>query len=665
MLQTELDLRHNPSGWIQTALAGIGTATIVTDAQSRVLFMNSVAESLTGWPQSEAAGQPLVAVFRIENEKTRQPVTDPVAEVIASGAVVGMANHIVLIARNKTEWLLDDSAAPIRDAAGAVVGVVLVFRDVSERRRAEQAVEEARVFAEGVVETVRQPLVVLESDLRVRLANRAFYETFHVAASQTVGWSVLELGNRQWDIPRLREMLEEILPRDSQFNNFEVDHTFEGIGRRRMVLNARRLHPASDQPGLILLAIEDATDRLWALETLALSEIRYRRLFETAQDGILLVDPETRTIFDANPFLTELLGYTRDELVGKELFEIGLFRDTESNKEMFRLLSERGYIRYEDLPLRTHDNRGIEVEFVSNVYDVGDTQVIQCNIRDVTDRKRAEEAVRTAHAELEARVRERTAELARANTDLKGEIVRREGAEADRRNLQQQLTTAQEDERRRIARELHDQMGQHLAVLGLGLKLVKDATSEKSPAWDRLQNLQNLTDQIGREVHYLALELRPTALDDLGLRAALTHYAERWSERSGVEVDYHAAGLDGDRFPPPIETALYRVVQEALTNVLKHAGARRVSLVLQRSSNHVSAVVEDDGQGFDTELGSEPAAAAIRLGILGMRERVALVGGNLTVESSPGHGTTIIARVPLSGGIREGSNGEPAHLPGR
>ena len=128
------------------------------------------------------------------------------------------------------------------------------------------------------------------------------------------------------------------------------------------------------------------------------------------------------------------------------------------------------------------------------------------------------EDVQAAHAQLEERVKERTAELAHTNGALTAEIARRERAEADRRDLQRRLATAQEDERRRIARELHDQMGQHLTALGLGLKVVKDATPDPSPARDRLHGLQALTDLIGREVHQLALELRPTALDDFGLR---------------------------------------------------------------------------------------------------------------------------------------------------
>src|SRR6185503_14112500 len=235
-----------------------------------------------------------------------------------------------------------------------------------------------------------------------------------VYPKETEQRTLFELGNRQWDIPRLRELLEEVLPRDGRINNFEVDHTFQGIGRRVMVLNARRI----DSIGLILLAIEDITERNQASEALSLSEIRYRRLFETAQDGILLVDPRTGKVFDSNPFLTKLLDYSHEELVGKELWEIGLFRDVEASKSAFRTLTESGYIRYEDLPLKTRDGRGIEVEFVSNVYDVGEARVIQCNIRDITDRKQAEDALRAALDSLEARVQERTADLAKSNAGL-------------------------------------------------------------------------------------------------------------------------------------------------------------------------------------------------------------------------------------------------------
>jgi PAS domain S-box-containing protein len=637
-----------PAHWCQVALTSIGDAVIVTDALGRVLFMNPVAETLTGWPQAEAAGRPLAATFRIINELTRQPAKDPVAEVFARGVVVGLANHTLLIARDGTERPIDDSAAPIRAADGGLAGAVLVFRDVSARRRAELAAEDALAYAEGIVDTVRESLVVLDAGLRVRTANPSFYKTFAVSPDTTEGRLIYELGDRQWDVPRLRELLEAILPRDSQFDDFELEHEFAGLGRRTMLLNARRLARRGDGEGLILLAIEDVTGQRTSAAALAVSETRYRRLFETAQDGILILDGATGKIFDANPYLAHLLGYHRDELVGKELWEIGLFDHAEASRVAFQTLQQEGYIRYEDLPLLTKDGRSIAVEFVSNVYLVDHHRVIQCNIRDVTDRKRAEEALREARDQLEARVQERTAELARLNEALTAEVAGHRKAEAARLELLQRLGTAQEAERHRLARELHDQMGQHLTALGLGLKALRDATPFSAGAGGRLQQMQELSDLMGREIHQLALELRPTALDDLGLHTALANYVESWSEQSGVEADFQSAGMDGARLPPATETALFRVVQEALTNVRKHAQSKRVSVVLRRTTREAQAVVEDDGRGFDGE-----APPAGRLGLLGMRERLALVGGTLVVESESGKGTTVFARIPLAA---EGGN---------
>jgi signal transduction histidine kinase len=150
------------------------------------------------------------------------------------------------------------------------------------------------------------------------------------------------------------------------------------------------------------------------------------------------------------------------------------------------------------------------------------------------------------------------------------------------------------------------------------------------------------------EIKTLAWELRPTVLDDLGLYTALSNYVEKWTERSGVPVDFHCSRPDERRLPPQVETAVYRIVQEATTNVLKHAQASRVSLILELRSDHVFVVVEDNGKGFDVEAALKESVSKRRMGLLGMRERVALVGGRLNIESSEGMGATMFVRIPVT-----------------
>ena len=240
----------------------------------------------------------------------------------------------------------------------------------------------------------------------------------------------------------------------------------------------------------------------------------------------------------------------------------------------------------------------------------------------------------------------RSSQLAAANIDLKGEIAERAKAEQARTQLLEKLVSAQEEERRRIARELHDQMGQDLSAMMLELKACDDAAAPGEIA-RRIEQLRTLAEQMIQDLHLIAWELRPSMLDDLGLKSALGNYAEHWTRRTGIAVDF-LGKLDGERLPPHVEATLYRVGQEALQNVLKHGGAKSVSVILDRRRDHVALIVEDDGRGFDPASIEAPTGTG-RLGLLGMRERVALLGGTVEIESSPGAGATIVARVPLAG----------------
>jgi signal transduction histidine kinase len=215
-----------------------------------------------------------------------------------------------------------------------------------------------------------------------------------------------------------------------------------------------------------------------------------------------------------------------------------------------------------------------------------------------------------------------------------------ENAGSVRRDALRRAVQAQEVERRRLARELHDETGQALTSILLGLKPLEEALAEH-PARAALAELREHVVAALQDVRRLAVELRPAVLDDFGLVAALERLTEAFAEQTGIRVDFHSA-LGERRLPPEVETALYRVVQESLTNIVKHANARSVSISLARRDSAVAAVIEDDGAGFDPRLVREGG-----VGLLGMRERLALLDGRLEIESRPGAGTTLVAEVPL------------------
>jgi PAS domain S-box-containing protein len=275
----------------RTILASMGNAVIVADPENRITFMNPIAEKLTGCVQNAALARPLTQIFHIANEDSFQTVESIVASAIRDSAVVGLADPTVLTARDGGEWPIDGNAAPIIDAAGHPAGVVLVFRDISDRRQKEQ--------------------------------------------------------------------------------NLEI------------------------------------------------SEVRYRRLFEAAHDGILILDALTAKVLDVNPFMGSLLGYPREHFLHKELWEIGVFEDAETSKQAMETLQRIGHIRYEDLPLKHKDGRHIPVEFVSNVYREGSHDVIQCNIRDITERKRLSHALAKASREAETANRSKSEFLANMSHEIR------------------------------------------------------------------------------------------------------------------------------------------------------------------------------------------------------------------------------------------------------
>jgi PAS domain S-box-containing protein len=332
--------------------------------------------------------------------------------------------------------------------------------------------------------------------------------------------------------------------------------------------------------------------------------LRFQELFQLLPDGLLVTD-DKGIILEANQAAAAVLRCPNEFLVG---MPFGLFVAATYRHRFYDCLARLRSVAISDefeTQVGSRNEMRMVAVWVSRV-DAGAGDVPENRFRwvvqDVTERRRVEAA----------------------RDDLR------------------RLVRVQEDERRRIARELHDTVSQLLTALLLGIRAVRDAGPLSPLALTRLDDLQRVAHELGRSARNLAVRLRPTVLDDLGLEPALGQLVGEWSAQTGLAIDFQTAGLESARLPAEVETVLYRVVQEALTNVAKHARAQQVSVVVSRHNGYVTAVVEDDGVGFDPK-----SAGSDRLGLIGMYERVALVGGELDIESTPGAGTTTIARVPV------------------
>jgi signal transduction histidine kinase len=273
-----------------------------------------------------------------------------------------------------------------------------------------------------------------------------------------------------------------------------------------------------------------------------------------------------------------------------------------------------------------------------------DPERLITKIARLVERKALEEVLRRAKDDLEEKVKDRTRELQEMTGELLDEVKERTAAEGRVRELLRRIVDIQEEERRGIARELHDHLGQQLTALRLSLDPIKQEAWGRDNLRARVERFENILRRLDSDVDMMAWRLRPAALDHLGLSATLEQFVREWSGHAGVAAEFHAAELSGVRLPPEVETNLYRITQEALNNVQKHADAGKVCVILERRGEQVVLIVEDDGKGFDPD---EKGSGGGCMGLINMSERTALINGRLEIESAPGAGVTLFARVPL------------------
>ena len=392
------------------------------------------------------------------------------------------------------------------------------------------------------------------------------------------------------------------------------------------------------------IVFNDTTERKRTESELRQSEERLRLVVESAFDfAIFTTDVEGR-IVSWNVGAERMFGWTEREALGTHMRIIFTSEDVELGvaetemreaQEHGRAADERWHVTKDG---RRFFSSGVLVPLKADGVLTGFAKIA----RDLTERKQLESAQRDAQEKLEHRVRARTSELAYANARLEAEVVERRDAEDQVNRLFRRVVAVQEEERRRIARDLHDQLGQPMTALRMSLQSI-----EAMPLADhgkaQLARVQQLAEEVDQSIDFLTWDLRPAALEHIGLPAALANLASGWSERFGIAVEFSSSWPDTVRFTAESEAHLYRLTQEALHNVQKHAHAAHVSVLLEVHQQKAVLIIEDDGRGFNPDEHREGNG----LGLISMRERAILAGGELTIDTTPGHGTTIFVRLPL------------------
>ncbi|MBI4420917.1 MAG: PAS domain S-box protein [Gemmatimonadetes bacterium] len=596
------------------ALARLGA--IVESAEDAILSKtldgvvttwNPGAEQLFGYRAHEIVGRPAALLIPPDLPKEEAEILDR----IRRGERVDH-NDTVRVRKDGTRVAVSVAISPIRDGQGQVIGAASIARDITARKRAEIDQHHTTALLRAIVESSPSAIVAYDREGRITLWNRAAQDMFGWSAEEVVGkrplhvpdselerfrerWAQVLRGERLWGVEALRRTRDGRTVEVGISSAALLDTSGERIGVLNLLIDnserkraqralAERERDLGDAQGIARLGSwvwDMRSGKLrWSDELYRLMGYRPRE-FEPTVDGLLALVHQD----DRQRVTDVLLGALRG---GKEQFEY-----------YARLQRRDGAIRDHHAigrVLRDPEGHPLEARGTS---------------QDVTEQEQARAQLETSREDL--------------------------------RQLARRLEEIREEERGRISREIHDQLGQALTGLKLDLAWSKGRLrKDQGDLRERNEAMVELVDSTIETVRRIAAELRPGLLDDLGLSAAIEWQVHEFAKRTGIEADTHLPAQDPE-VPPEVATALFRILQEALTNVVRHAEASRVIVALRREDGALLLDVSDNGRGIPKQAGLERS-----LGILGMRERAHALGGDVKVKRRPQGGTDVIAMIPVA-----------------
>ncbi len=670
--------------WLRVTLGSIGDAVIATDTAGQVTFLNPIAAQLTGWGTQEALGQPIRNVLRTINENSRQPAEDIAARVLEQGRIVNMANHTALISRDGREIPIEDSAAPIRDNDGSIIGAVIVFHDVTENRRAQLALQESEKRFRSVVASNMIGVVFADpasgnvtdaNDEYLRIIGRTRAEL----TAGAINWK--EITPPELLIQENRLVTHH--PVDRPIMAFEKEY-LRPDGTRVPVIVGRSF--LDDTRRRMVAYVLDNTQRKAAETALRRNREKFELLSRTA--GRLLATEEPRALvselcrqvmdfLDCQAFFNFLV----DEQAGKlhlnafagiapaegekiEWLDFGIAvcgcvaRDGQRiiAEDILHMVDQRtdlvksyGIQAYCCHPLIVQDKVIGTLSFGTKTRphfareEVDLMRTVADQVALAMQRIQTQQMLRDHNEILESKVRQRTAELAAQFEKLTIANAKLDSRAHQLATLAGELTMTEQRERKRLAKILHDGLQQHLAAAKMQVGAMLDQLTHTGHK-QRLAQIEAILIESIQMSRSLSAELSPPVLYNSGLSEGL-EWLRRWMQSQYTfRVDL---SLEAEpQLPEAVKILLFEAIRELLFNAVKHAKVPAAKVLLQQpTENEIKITVSDEGVGFDPAV--MEAAGCGGLGLFSIRERIGLIGGFLEIDSAPQKGSRFVLRVSL------------------